>query len=171
MDTLSHGLWGGALFGQKNKVDYRWAFFWGMAPDLFSFGPFFLTHLPMIIHRWGSRQRMEPPDPSVIPSFVYSAYDVTHSLVVWSAVALIVWSLRKKFPWVFTAVALHILCDIPTHSTNFFPTPFLWPLHTPFVNGRPWGRPPFTLINYALIALTYFGIRLYKSKRIEPARP
>src|SRR5207247_4366348 len=62
------------------------------------------------------------------------------------------------------AWALHILCDIPTHSTRFFPTPFLWPFHTPFVDGRPWGRPPFTLINYSLLLLTYLGLYAYRKR-------
>ncbi len=171
MDTLSHGLWGGAVFGQKEKGQYKWAFFWGMAPDLFSFGPFFLTHLPLIIHRWGQRARMEPPDPRIIPDYVYHAYNVTHSLVVWTAALFIIWTVRKKFPWPFMAWGLHILCDIPTHSTQFFPTPFLWPFHTPFVNGRPWSRPPFPLINYTLIGLTYLALFIYKSKRNKAFPP
>ena len=68
---------------------------------------------------------MEPPDPSIIPAFVYHAYNVTHSLVVWLAVSLIVWRLGKRWPWILGAWALHVLCDIPTHSTRFFPTPYL----------------------------------------------
>jgi hypothetical protein len=165
MDTLAHGLWGGAAFGQKQKSHYKWAFLLGMCPDLFSFGPFFFTHIPFIIHRWSGQQRMEPPDPATIPAYVYHVYDVTHSLVVWGAIAGILWTLRKKYPWVFTAWALHILCDIPTHSTRFFPTPYLWPFPTPWVNGRPWGQPPFSIINYSLIALTYAGLGLYKVRK------
>src|SRR5882762_7685142 len=153
MDTLSHGLWGGAVFGQKKGV-WKWAFFWGMAPDLFSFGPFFLTHFPTLLQRWGGLHRLEPPDPRIIPAYVYHAYNVTHSLVIWIAVVAIVAILRRKIPWVLGAWGLHILCDIPTHSTRFFPTPYLWPLNTPFVNGHRWSTLPFMLTNYSLIALT-----------------
>jgi hypothetical protein len=167
MDTLSHGLWGGAAFGQRKKSDWKWAFWLGMGPDLCSFGPFFLTHLPMVIARWSSRQRMEPPDPHAIPEYVYRAYDVSHSLVVWAVVAGAIWVVRKRYPLAFTAWALHILCDIPTHSTRFFPTPYLWPLKTPYVDGRPWGRPPFTLINYALLGATYLTLRLIKSRNAK----
>src|SRR5882762_5620867 len=98
MDTLSHGLWGGAVFGQKKGV-WTWAFFWGMAPDLFSFGPFFLTHVPMVIQRWSSAHRMEPPDPHIIPAYVYHAYNVTHSLVIWAVLAARVWAYQRKYPW------------------------------------------------------------------------
>jgi hypothetical protein len=62
--------------------------------------------------------------------------------------------------WPLGAWGLHILCDIPTHSTRFFPTPYLWPLPTPFVNGMPWARGWFMLTNYACIGLTYLIIFL-----------
>ncbi|OGR89078.1 MAG: hypothetical protein A2992_03100 [Elusimicrobia bacterium RIFCSPLOWO2_01_FULL_59_12] len=165
MDTLAHGLWGGAVFGQREKGRWTWAFLLGMAPDLLSFGPFFLTRLGTIAERWGTRQRMEPPDPSIIPAYVYDAYDVTHSLVMWGLAGGLIWAFRRKWLWVWGAWALHILCDIPTHSTRFFPTPFLWPLDTPFVNGARWAAPGFMLANYSLLALTYLAIVLYKSKR------
>src|SRR5882724_2292944 len=89
MDTLAHGLWGGAAFGQKNN-QWKWAFFLGMCPDLFSFGPFFLTHLGDIGERW-AHHRMSPPDPSIIPPYVYHAYNVTHSLVIWAALFGLAW--------------------------------------------------------------------------------
>ena len=100
----------------------------------------------------------------MIPAYVYHAYDVTHSLVIWAVLAAIVWAYQRKYPWVFTAWPLHILCDIPTHSIRFFPTPYLWPLRTPFVNGRPWSHAPFMLINYSLIVLTYLVIRFNRSR-------
>src|SRR6185436_21093972 len=83
MDTLSHGLWGGAAFGQSSRRAWLWAFFLGMAPDLFSFGPYFLTHLGEIGQRWAHRS-FGPPDPMTIPTYVYHAYNVTHSLVMWA---------------------------------------------------------------------------------------
>ena len=165
MDTLSHGLWGGALFGEKQNGLWKWAFFWGAAPDLFSFGPFFLTHFPTILYRWASHQRLEPPDPRIIPAYVYHAYNVTHSLVIWGLVFAAVWMIRRTLPWVLGAWGFHILCDIPTHSTRFFPTPYLWPFPTPLVNGRSWARPRFMLANYSLIALTYAIIYFYKSRQ------
>ncbi len=45
MDVFSHGLWGGILFGRKNKRNFLLAFLIGIAPDVFSFGPFFLVSL------------------------------------------------------------------------------------------------------------------------------
>ena len=161
MDTLAHGLWGGAAFGQGKESPWKWAFWLGMAPDLFSFGPFFLTHIGDIGERW-SKHRFGPPDPLSIPSYVYHAYDVTHSLVIWSALFVVTWKVSGRPFWPLAAWALHILCDIPTHSTRFFPTPYLWPFQTPFVNGMRWARMSFMLTNYSLLTLTYIFIYSYR---------
>jgi hypothetical protein len=162
MDTLAHGLWGGAAFGQRDH-QWKWAFLWGMCPDLFSFGPFFLTHLGDIGERW-AHHHMGPPDPRTIPAYVYHAYNVTHSLVIWAILAAVAWKLYGHRAWPFGAWGLHILCDIPTHSTRFFPTPYLWPFPTPYFNGRSWGRLSFMLANYTGIALTYFVISWRKRR-------
>ena len=60
MDVVAHGLWGGALFCPRGRKMFLIAVLLGMAPDLLSFGPFFLTRLGTIAERWGTRQRMEP---------------------------------------------------------------------------------------------------------------
>jgi hypothetical protein len=161
MDTLAHGLWGGAAFGQRNH-QWKWAFFLGMCPDLFSFGPFFLTHMGDIGERW-AHHRMGPPDPRLIPTYVYHAYNITHSLVVWGILMLVAWRLYGRHAWPLGAWGLHILCDIPTHSLRFFPTPYLWPLPTPFFNGHSWGNKTFMLANYAGIALTYLVLTWRKA--------
>jgi len=69
--------------------------------------------------------------------------------------------------WPFGSWGLHILCDIPTHSLRFFPTPYLWPLPTPFYNGHSWGNRTFMLANYAGIALAYLVLAYRQSKWTE----
>ena len=180
MDTLAHGLWGGAAFSHKDG-QWKWAFVLGMAPDLLSFGPFFLMRLGDISRRW-TAGRMGPPEAHTIPEFVYHAYNITHSLLVWVAmflVALYFLSLRKRTPLLrysdtslpllpFLAWPLHILCDIPTHSTRFFPTPFLWPFPTTFFNGTSWGNKTFMIANYSAIAVAYLGYFLWKRRTRKP---
>ena len=162
MDTLAHGLWGGAFFGQRRDSPWKWAFWLGMCPDLFSFGPYFTTHLPEIWHRWSNHQ-FGRPEHMLIPSYVYHAYNVTHSLVVWAVLFGIVWYYRGRIFWPLAAWGFHILCDIPLHSLRFFPTPYLWPFPTPFFNGIPWASGRFMLINYGLISVAYL-IKMFYSK-------
>ncbi len=142
MDVLSHGLWGGALFGRKSPWQWRWTFLLGAAPDVIAFGPF-------MISQFGRRSWIE------FPRYVYQTYDVTHSLVVWSAAAAAVWLLRKEFPWIFCAWGFHIVCDLPLHELNFFPTPYLWPLPTPLVNGVHWAQLPVLIPNYIALFTVY----------------
>jgi len=47
MDTLSHALYGKGLFGYKK---YRWySFFFGIIPDIFSFGIYFIYLILMSV--------------------------------------------------------------------------------------------------------------------------
>ena len=155
MDIFAHALWSGAIY---NKKRVGWAIFFGVAPDLFSFGILIVLHLLVngltpINFGPGDIPRMD-----YIPPFVHSLYNVSHSLIVWSVILGISWLYLRRLPWEFTAWGLHILIDIPTHSTVFFPTPFLWPLPQPFVNGVSWSMPWFLFINYAAIAVVYFTL-------------
>jgi len=156
MDVLAHGFWGGAAFGRKDKKQWRWAFLVGTLPDVIAFGPFLLSQI-------GSTRWVDFPD------YVHRSYDVTHSLVVWAAVTSILWVTRKRFPWVLGPWALHILCDIPTHALDFFPTPYLWPLSTPLYPGTPWARPVFMLGNYVALAVTYAVV--FRGRRIRSTSP
>ena len=126
MDVFSHGLWGGILFGRKNKRNFLLAFLIGIAPDVFSFGPFFLVSLLGLTER--SSFSGGPPDPALIPSYVSHLYNLTHSLVVFGLVFLILWAILRKPFCLLLVWGFHVLLDIFTHSFELFPTPFLWPI-------------------------------------------
>ena len=93
------------------------------------------------------------PALASLPFYVVPAYNITHSLVIWAAAFAVLWFLFRRRAWIFGAWGLHILCDIPTHSTRYFPTPFLWPFPTPYLDGIPWSTPWFMAANYASIAV------------------
>ena len=164
MDIVSHGLYGGVLFGRKSRPRYWLAFFFGIAPDLFSFGLFMvLAFLGMANHPdWSSGQH---PDPSAIPSYVHSLYNGTHSLVVFAVVFGLVWLISKKPLIEMLGWPLHILFDIPTHSESFFPTPFLWPLSDFSVNGHPWSDPRIFIPNAILIIGLYLWFYVIRPRR------
>ncbi len=163
MDTLSHGLWGSYFFGKKKRRDFWAAFTIGMAPDLLSFGVFFVTNLLGITQ--APNWKAGPPDPATIPQYVHGAYNVTHSFVTFGIVFLAIWLFRKK-PWIpLWAWALHIIMDIPTHSRQFFPTPFLWPLSDVTVDGIPWSVWWIFFPNLILLIILY----VWKYKKSERA--
>ncbi len=161
MDIISHGLYGGVAFGRKSKISYWKSFFFGIMPDLFSFGILFALSILSIAS--GPDFRSGPPDPSSIPSYVHSLYNVTHSLVIASIVIGSVWILNDK-PFVeLFAWPLHILVDIPTHSNTFFPTPFLWPLSNYSFDGISWGTSYIFFPNLFVLVCLY--IWFYFSRR------
>ncbi len=161
MDIISHGLYGGVAFGRKSKISYWKAFFFGIMPDLFSFGILFALSILSIAS--GPDFSAGPPDPASIPQYVHSLYNVTHSLVIAGIVIGIVWFVRKKPLVEMFAWPLHMLVDIPTHSSSFFPTPFLWPVSDFHVDGISWGTPYIFIPNVILLIALYTWF--YFSKR------
>ncbi len=164
MDTLAHGLWGGIGFYPRGAKIYATAFIVGTAPDLLSFGLFDITHPEWVALRLAGKIS-GPPPLSTIPNYVFYAYDLTHSLLIWAALFGLVWSIRKHPPWLLLAWALHILCDIPTHSLHYFPTPYLFPIPAPRVEGISWATLRFMAANYSALLVAYAGMWLYMRKK------
>jgi hypothetical protein len=165
MDIASHGLWGGIAFGRKNKKRFWLAFVFGILPDLLSFGIFTIATFLGISER--PEFRNGPPDPSRIPQYIYTLYDLTHSLITFLVIFAVLWIIFRKPIWEFCAWGLHILMDIGTHSTAFFPTPFLWPFSDFRVNGIPWSHPIIMIPNIILLIVIYSWWYFLKKKKQE----
>lgn len=161
MDIASHGLWGGVAFGRKSRKSFWLAFCFGIAPDFFSFGIFF-------IHRWltngFSLGFHGKPDIAIIPSYVPFMYNITHSLVIFVVVFFIVWFFMKRPVYEMCAWPFHIIMDIFTHSAEYFPTPFLFPLSNYHFHGISWGNPMIFFPNLALLAIAYIWFYRFKKK-------
>ena len=164
MDIISHGLWGSIVFGRKNRRSFWLSFLFGILPDLAAFAPFFtLTILGITYREW---EIGEPPDPESIPDYIYQIYNISHSLIVFLAAFLFLLFLFRRPIWEFTAWGLHILLDIPTHSSGFFPTPFLWPISDFRFNGHPWSDPVIFLPNvFLLLSLYIWYFKIYPKRR------
>ena len=147
MDIFAHVLWSFAIFSKRSDV--WWAVLFGVLPDLLSFGILFFMNLFT-----GNLQR-GPPALSTLPKWLFTAYTLTHSLVLFAAVFLLVFLITKSWYWPLAAWAIHILIDIPTHSAKFFPTPFLWPISNYNFNGISWGTPWFMIINYISLSIVF----------------
>ena len=163
MDIVSHGLWGGLAFGRKAKKSFWISFFFGIAPDLFSFGLFSIMNILGLAS--GPDWSQGIPDSHAIPQYIHSLYNVTHSLIVFAVIFFVIWAIRKKPFYEMLAWPLHILMDIPTHSTKFFPTPFLWPFVDYRVNGIPWGHPIIFFPDWILLIALYLYFFIYKKRK------
>lgn len=163
MDTLSHGLWALAIFW---GTSYRWwAFLIGMAPDLLSFGPFFVQR---ILTGTLSAGR---PDHASIPSYVPVAYNVTHSILFWVLVGALLYVVARRYWPIVGAALAHIALDIPTHN-SFYPTPFLWPFSDYRFHGISWGTPWVFALNWICLTVLFSLIWYHEwSKRRAAPTP
>jgi len=156
--------------GRQNKKDFWWSIFYGIAPDLFSFGIFTgMTILGLASSpSWSSGLPLE----SAIPPFIHTLYRITHSLVIFAVIFLAVWLLRKKPLIPMLAWGIHILMDIPTHSMEFFPTPFLWPFFNGIrFSGISWGHPIIFIPDVILLFVLYIWFFIIKPKRYNKIKP
>lgn len=166
MDFISHAMWGGVAFGRRSRKAFLAAAGISLLPDLLTEGLFGILHLMGIgdMPSWD----MGHPDIVAYPMWAQYLYDGTHSLVVFTLAFFLVWILARKPVWVMAAWGIHILIDIPTHSMELFPTPFLWPLSDFKVDGVGWGN-PIVLVADVLLLLAVYSLWLALTKR--PRRP
>lgn len=156
MDIFAHGLWGYAILYKNRRNAWLGALF-GVLPDIIPFAPAFIMRI--LSGDFQGRPRL-----SSLPEWTFSAYNVTHSLVAFAAVFLLVYAITKKWFWPLIAWGFHILSDIPTHTTRFFATPFLWPISDIRYNGISWGTPWFMALNYAAILAVFIFIARERGK-------
>ena len=179
MDIFSHGLWAGAAYKAVNKkvkkpLDVRLAAFWGIFPDLFAFTLGFIWLFGNLIFgnlHFSDLPRpggIEPAPQDTLPIFRLTSllYSISHSAVIFVIVFGIVFFIFKRPIWELGGWLIHILLDIPTHSYQFYPTPFLWPLSGWKFNGLSWGTSWFLILNYAAISLAYLLLRRKKNPAI-----
>ncbi|MBI4150392.1 hypothetical protein HY488_03240 [Candidatus Woesearchaeota archaeon] len=144
MDIFAHFLWNYIIF-HRTKVVGK-AVLAGVLPDVFSWGIYSGYH---VLNGYAFRQF----SIALIPDWVFMLYGVTHSLVIFGAVCLILWLTIKRIPLYLYGWLAHILIDIPTHAKDFLPTPFLWPLSSFAFPGIRWSNQNFMIANYVAILL------------------
>jgi hypothetical protein len=165
--------------------------FWGVLPDLVSFTPaicwmVWLVLIKRVPYSQVPRPEHLTPDERAnifIFRVVDALYHPSHSLIIFACMFLLVWAVhwyRLNYyrgvkmpgvtptpaspPWEMCGWLLHILLDIPSHTTRLFPTPFLWPLFDLKVDGISWGRPWFMVINYGTLLVIFIVLRLRSKK-------
>ena len=89
-------------------------------------------------------------------------YSLSHSLVIFAIVIISIYIIKRKVLYVLLGWGLHIILDILTHTKEFFPTPFLYPLSNFLINGITWRQNWFLITNY--IVLTTIFTYLYRKE-------
>jgi hypothetical protein len=185
MDILAHALWTNAgarkanqMFekNDKPKINWAWATFWGIFPDLFAFSiPFFVRFYSLIFGSISlSHFFQRPPvaEENVLSngfSLAPHLYPYSHSIVIFSVAFIIVWIIYRRPRWELLGWALHIVIDIFSHSVDFYPTPFLFPISSyHFTHGIAWSNKWYMIINYTALLAVYGRSFLKKKPVIKP---
>lgn len=141
---------------RDNRKTTLWGIAFGILPDFSSFTPIFIWYFYQLLTGQMSAPNGRPDfDSMPLAQLTHQLYDYTHSFVPFVIVLLLVWAIVRKFPWFLLGWGLHIAIDIFSHSREFFPTPFLYPISDVNVNGIPWSHPIFMAINYSLLLVLY----------------
>ncbi len=167
MDILSHGLWGGIIWGRKNKKSFWKSFFFGIGPDFLSFGVFFIMRIIQTVSNGSLNLRPGAPAIAEIPQYVHTLYNITHSFLIFALAFAIVWFFVKKPIWEMLAWPFHIFLDLFTHSAEFFPTPYIWPLRYTPIDGIPWSTPIIFFTNVFFLVVIY-AVYWYRKKKGMP---
>jgi hypothetical protein len=167
MDVLAHALWTApaAIAARqrfRHPIHLRWAVFWGVFPDLFSFA------VPAVIRIWwyatGVAASLLPDAKSAQRlQFVWRLYYGSHSLVMFAVVFGVVWVLARRPVLELLGWGLHILIDIPTHQ-GIFAVPFLWPLSSFAIYGIRSESYWFVATNYGALLLLFSWMRVRKRR-------
>lgn len=159
MDYFAHGFWSYILFHWTKKPHY--AVLFGLVPDTFSW----FIYMVYSLFKFESFGK---PALEKIPDWVFTLYNISHSLIIAITAILIVLLVMKKFPVYMLAWPLSIVTDVFTHTREFLPTPFLWPISVWKFPGISWGNGWFMIANYIAITLSLAYIILKKKKKRRP---
>lgn len=189
MDTLAHALWALAAAKLANlrlksnktfkknlkrgndRLNVWLSAFFGIAPDIFSFGIWFAFMIfNAVLGNGFSREFHESWNGStsavvLLREIVSGMYNLTHSMIVFLIVFGLVYLWKKRFVLEMLGWPLHIMIDIPTHTQEFYPTPFLFPLSNWTFDGISWGQSWFMITNYSLLAITYIALAYFSWKQ------
>jgi len=155
MDYAAHGFWSYIIFNWIPKPLY--AVLFGLMPDT-------LSWFIYAVYRIATKGYFGKPVLAEIPGWAFTLYDISHSLVVASAIILLIFIVLRRVPVYVFAWPIAITMDVFTHSRKFLPTPFLWPISEWRFPGISWGTRWFMALNYAAITAALIFI-IFKRRR------
>lgn len=165
MDTFSHAAWGFATLRWRGSRPAWLGVVAGASPDLLFYLPYSVEQaraegfrslfLTGSFNMWKTGG---PPLPPILAAAYTKYYIYSHSLVLLTAVLLLLFTLRQRsWLWLGIPYGLHILMDIPTHE-RFAVQPF-FPLSDWAFVGLTWGDPRIFWPHLILLIGTLLWVR------------
>ena len=175
MDILAHALWAGigVTFARRrwiiNRRNAIATVTLATAPDV--------LHLLPIVGWWlfgdGSLAALttyaiaqpgqEPVLPPLVELLSHHLHCITHSAIMAGTVTLLLWVALRSLWIPILGWWSHIVIDVLTHSSTFYPVPVLYPITERSFDGLAWNTPWFMVLNYvALAAVSLWLLRTQK---------
>lgn len=174
MDVLSHALWGAAAAetlrrrtGGGGNVVWAAAAL-GVAPDLLSIAPvlgwatFQADGFAQLSAYVTAHPGAEPPVPPLVSLLAHHLHCIAHSVIVAGLVTIGVWWFGRGVLVALAGWWAHIVIDIPTHSSDYYAVPFLYPFTYWGFDGVAWKQPWVLAVNALLLAAV--GGALYATR-------
>jgi hypothetical protein len=164
MDVFAHSAISYLGFGRKRgKKNIILAMIFGILPDLLSW-TIYLFYVMIFggfrLMRYSGTRHMVN-----IPDWTNLLYSISHSMIIYLAIILAIWIIFRNIPLYLYAWGGHILVDIPTHSREFLPTPFLWPISDWHFPGISWATPWFFASIWVGIIFWYAIIKIREKRK------
>jgi len=158
MDALAHGLWAAAAATAAKRAGARVrvvpAALWSTFPDVLAFGPGVAVGLWLRI--FGGAEYGGSMHHHV--HIGLPLYAIGHSLLVFAVVFGLCSLAARRAVLPLLGWLMHILIDIPTHSSSYYATRFLWPLSNYGFDGVAWWTPWLMWCTYGGLALVYLAM-------------
>jgi hypothetical protein len=100
----------------------------------------------------------EPMMPPMVRLLSHHLHCFGHSAIAASVVTAAVWIASGSLWIPLLGWWLHILIDVFTHSSSFYPAPVLYPLTMRGFNGIAWNEPWCLVLNYVVLAALFAWI-------------
>lgn len=160
MDYVSHGVWSYIFFHRIKRPIY--AVLFGLLPDTMSWAIY-------AVYRMFIGMKFAKPILPQIPEWTFVLYGISHSLVVVGVVILLIYIIMRRVPVYVFAWPIAIVMDLFTHTREFLPTPFLWPISNWKFPGISWGTRWFIITNLALMIICLSVIVYNRRRQSLPA--
>lgn len=105
----------------------------------------------------------EPVLPPLVNLLSHHLHCIMHSALVAGAVTMLLWAALRTFWIPLFGWWLHIIIDVFTHSSDFYPAPVFYPITERAFDGVAWNQPWMLALNYAALAIA--GLLLWRNRR------
>lgn len=178
MDLIAHGLW--AALGVRWLARRRpasttvavLAVGASMLPDVLHLVPVALWaflgdgDVGQLLAYIVATPGFEPVLPPWLEMWSHHLHCTMHSVIIAGAATVILWSWWGLVWLPLTGWWLHIVIDVFTHSSEFYPVPVFYPITYQGFDGIAWNTPWFMVVNYSALVLIWLavGYRVLKAK-------